>query len=73
MKPKRYRTNMDVFAKVLKNGLLYCVKTYCREKCYTNNLKRFKILLPVSIFASLTLRSPYEQEKPKKTRHEVHL
>lgn len=23
IKPKRYRTNIDVFAKVLKNGLLY--------------------------------------------------
>lgn len=30
--PKRYRTNMDVFANVLKKGLLYLVKTYCGKK-----------------------------------------
>lgn len=30
--PKRYRTNMDVFANVLKKGLLYFVKTYCGKK-----------------------------------------
>jgi len=32
MNPKRYRTNMDVFANVLKKGLLYVVKTYCGKK-----------------------------------------
>lgn len=30
--PKRYRTNIDVFANVLKKGLLYFVKTYCGKK-----------------------------------------